>query len=178
MYTFDGVRSALSRRRPEIIAAFTAATDQEPWDRLPTHERINYLANLIIPFTNFALLPRSDRDSCRRTLHIAARHGERRSEQGFSDETLFQDLYHFRSAICSQLKNLDSSEVFTEAVLRIDKLVSLASLAALRGYYRSDYEARGEWPDVIDEISESSEAVFSEESESRLEELSELELTT
>lgn len=142
----------LVEHRLEIAEAFNHATSREPWMNLPAPERINFLKNLIVPMAELAMAETPDPGLCRRALHMAARHGERRHEQGFPDGILFKDVYYFRQAICSYLDYTRSPDLFAEAIRRVDGLLTLLCLASLRGFYRDDFEARGEWPDTLDEL--------------------------
>jgi hypothetical protein len=39
-----------------------------------------------------------------------------------------------------------------DAILRVDSLISLASLSSLRGYHRRTFAMRGQWPAVLDQL--------------------------
>ncbi|MEX2581807.1 MAG: PAS domain-containing protein [Gemmatimonadota bacterium] len=151
MTTLHDVQTRLAQHAPDIIDGFNRSTEQEPWIHLPEQERLNFLRNLIEPLTEVALSTSGDSKVYRRALHVAARHGERRHAQGLPEQILFDDLYLFRRAVCSQIE-CDDGALYAEAVNRIDAVLSLATFASLRGYYRDDFEARHQWPDTIDEI--------------------------
>lgn len=152
MCKFQEFRTDIIGHVGDIAAAFNVATSKDPWLHLPEPERINFLRNLIQPMAELALSDHPDPILCRRALHMAARHGERRHEQGMSDTVLFDDVYYFRQAICSQLDYRREPELYGEAIRRLDSLLTLICLASLRGYYRDDFEAKGAWPDTLDEL--------------------------
>lgn len=106
--------------------------------------------------TTLALLAPHDRELCRTLLHRAAAHGEMRLEQGLPDALLFQELYLARESLWTYIKEHDPDYggLRSEAILRIDMALSLAAKASLRGYHRPAFEARGEWPQVIDQLLE------------------------
>src|SRR5688500_13455687 len=91
----------------EVVRAFNSATARPPWSRLPEEERINYLRQLVRPLINLATTDTQNAHLCRRGLLIAARHGQRRHEQGFSEEILLQDFDVFGRAILALLAERD-----------------------------------------------------------------------
>lgn len=139
----------LSNRESAIIDQFNFVTERKPWNQLPNGERINYLRYMIQPLAQVVVSEGQDRKAYLRALHIAAHHGERRQGQGLPDSILFEDLSFFRWAVCSQIP-LEEEFDYLDTISRIDKLLTLASAAALRGYHRDVFEARGEWPDVLE----------------------------
>ncbi|MEX2570362.1 MAG: hypothetical protein WD737_03585 [Gemmatimonadota bacterium] len=152
MSILPDLHSDLTRRTDAIVIAFNLATERDPWRRLPEPERINFLRNLIRPLAEVAASDPVDAAVCRRVLHIAARHGERRRQLELPVQILFDDVYYFRYAVCSQIDYDGSADAYTAAVTRVDQVLSVVTLATLRGYYRDEFEARGEWPDTLEAL--------------------------
>jgi hypothetical protein len=133
-----------------VVEAFNTATEQEPWRSLPEEERINFLKYLIRPLIEAGLSEELDERKGAMALHIAARHGMRRHEQGLPDSILIEDVYHFRRAIYTHLAHHEDVMECTPIIARIDDLLTRAFQASLYGYYRDAFEARGEWPKALD----------------------------
>ncbi len=152
MDTLRDLHRTLSAHTRDIVDAFNTATEREPWAKFAGEDRINSLRQVIEPFIALALVDSTEVALCRSALRAAAKHGEHRRNQGLPDETIFQDLYYFRKAVCSQLERDLPLELYTHAHARIDHLLALVASASLRGYYRGAYEARGDWPRVVDAL--------------------------
>jgi hypothetical protein len=86
-------------------------------------------------------------------LHVAARHGETRLKQGFTEAILFEELYLLRQAIWRYIRDRQDrpASLASEAIIRIDAILSLAGKASLRGFHQPTYVKRGEWPKAVDD---------------------------
>jgi hypothetical protein len=150
--TFREICERVGGDVPGVLRRFEATTRQEPWIHLPEGYRSEHLGEVIALACQLALQRPQDEEVCRQLLHTAARHGESRLHQGLPDSLLFQELYLARESLWVYLREQygRGSQLVAEAVLRVDTALSLASKAAIRGYHRPAFEARGQWPSTID----------------------------
>jgi hypothetical protein len=140
--------------KSDIVREFNAATACAPWDHLPEEERINFLRNLLEPLVRLTLVTPDGARLRRRTIVVAAYHGDRRRQQGFGDEILPQDFHALGQVIVSRLVQGDPETPETDAFQRIEGLLSVSCLASLRGFHRQQYEAQGRWPETLEVLDE------------------------
>ena len=147
------IREGVVNNVETILSHFRAATQEDPWIRLPQEYHANNLHTVVVAVAELALRPSEGApERCRSMLHAAAEHGEERLREGFDDSLLFRELYLLRTAIWHYVHQhpAGSSAEGFEAILRIDGALTLAVRASVRGFHRPTYETRGEWPHVID----------------------------
>jgi hypothetical protein len=137
---------------PEIVRAFNSATDRPPWSRLPEAERVDHLRRLAKPLVDLAASGVEDPKLCRRMLVLAVRHGQRRRDQGFTDDILVQDVHYFGAAVLTQFTTRYPEALPGPFVTRLEHLLSLICLASLRGYHRETFERQGRWPGVLADL--------------------------
>jgi len=155
MHVFNELQEGIAGSAREILGHLDEVTEEDPWIHLPRDYSINHLADVVEPMTTLALTRSGDRELCRRMLHIAAAHGEKRLEQGYPDSLIFQEFPMLRQSIWRYIRRFHDDNTGAhafEAMVRIDAALALATKASLRGFHRPTFEARGRWPDTIDEL--------------------------
>lgn len=152
MSTFHTIADRIATNVQEVLKRFDEVGEEDPWINLPGEYRVNYLSEVIALASTLALCAPDDEETCRKLVHGAAHHGETRLEQGLPDSIIFREVYLVRESVWSYIRQMDDTdtELATEAILRIDMALSLASKASLRGYHRPAFQARGSWPQAID----------------------------
>ncbi len=84
----------------------------------------------------------------------AAAHGRSRRPAGLDEEALLEEYDLLRRAalrVVSHLRADDASRV-AEAMARLDDAISVATRAALLGYYAPEFEARGDYERRLNEL--------------------------
>lgn len=154
MHAFYKIAESIAGNVPAVLERFDSVTEQDPWTHLPGDYRVNYLGEVIAMASRLALSAPDDAELCRELLRGAAHHGHTRLEHGLSDSIIFREVYLVRESIWGYIQENypDEGETAAEAIIRIDAALSLASKASLRGYYRAAFEARGTWPQVIEQM--------------------------
>jgi hypothetical protein len=80
----------------------------------------------------------------------AAAHARRRRLQGASQDTLLFELVLLRHAIWRVLRRRRGEGA--DVLLRIDRRITTAVLATLRGYHRDELKAAGQWPAALRQV--------------------------
>ncbi len=142
----------LIARSGEILVEWSALSVEQPWHALPEAHRLDSLPQVITGLIEAAICSPGDRELHRRQVAAAADHGEQRCSQGFAQELVLTEYYLMREAIWRILRRHRSHSRRTEAILRIDAAMNLATRASLAGYHRSEYEKAGKWPRALDEL--------------------------
>lgn len=132
-----------------IVEAWDQAAHGEPWLSLPKDYRIDHLPRVISGLAEASLCNPHDVDAHRSQLWAAAKHGAERRRHGFSEHMLFREYHLLRHIIWRYLQRQGYTKQ-VEAITRIDTAISLATTASLRGFYRSEFEERGEWPECLE----------------------------
>jgi hypothetical protein len=142
----------LIARSGEILVEWNALAVERPWHELPDTHRLDSLPEVITGLIEAAICSPGDRELHRQHVGAAAIHGEERRSQGFDQELLLTEYYLMREAIWRILRRHGSHARRTEAILRIDAALNLATRASLAGYHRSEYQNAGKWPQALDEL--------------------------
>lgn len=155
MHRFTELQEGIAGSVREILGHLDAVTEEDPWIHLPRDYRLNHLADVVEPMTTLALTRSADAELCRDMLHLAAARGEKRLEQGYPDSLIFQEFPMLRQALWRYIRRFHDGNHDPrsfEAMVRIDAALALATKASLRGFHRPVFEARGRWPETIDEL--------------------------
>jgi hypothetical protein len=149
MRAYPELYRALTVRRSDMIRDFKSATARPPWDGLVDPERNNFPLSLLGPLLRLTLLTPGSPTLCRKALVVSVSHGERRREQGCSEDILIQDFDELGRIVVTRLAKFDLETPETEAFRRIEGMLSVSYFASLRGYHRQAYEAQGLWPQTL-----------------------------
>lgn len=136
----------------EIMVEWNALTVERPWHDLPDTHRLDSLPEVITGLVEVAICAPEDRSLHLKKVEAAADHGEQRCSQGFEQELVLTEYYLMREAIWRILKRDPSHVRRTEAILRIDSALNLATRASLAGYHRPAYERAGKWPKALHDL--------------------------
>ncbi len=154
MRTLDEVRTAIKAHIPEILADLQASCDRQPWCTLPSEDRLNNLAEVATGLVDVALGSNVDRATRLKEVRAAAEHGEHRLNVGLPEDLLFVEFILLRQALWRYLQDHVPLRLAHDASARLDAAGTVATKAALRGYHRKEFEARGEWPQVINQLAD------------------------
>lgn len=141
----------------EIVTEWLAVATEEPWSGLTRDERLNHLPDLVRGILDASLCTPAEPRAHREKVAAAIQHGMQRRRQGFDGTLLFAAYTFIREAMRRHLLECDLPRpAATEALLRIDIATTVASLASLRGFYRSEHEKHGRWEELVEEMARES----------------------
>src|SRR5690606_8387727 len=141
----------------QILVEWEQLVREEPWFSLPPEHRIDSLPDVIISLVGASVCEPLDREAHRRNIEAACQHGSNRRKQGIPEHLIFTEYHLLRHAIWRFLTaNFRPSERITQAMLRIDSAIALATNASMWGYYRDEIQALGKWEEGMKRIAHSS----------------------
>lgn len=149
----QSLAASLKTHIPQVLEAWNTVAHEAPWLSLPAEAQLDHLPQAIQHLIDAVLLHPREGKAQRALIFTAAQHGEDRRRQGFSDHMIFQEYHLLRSALRRVFDSLPGevpSDV--EVIPRLDAGITAAAEASLRGYHRDYFEARGEWPDVLEQL--------------------------
>ncbi|MGH7662791.1 MAG: hypothetical protein ACRENI_00610 [Gemmatimonadaceae bacterium] len=136
----------------EILEDWQEATQEEPWLSLPREHRIDHLPAVVRGLIDVALCGPSSEAAHRAMVEASAKRGSDRRDQGTQQELVFTEHYLLRKAMQRYLERVAGPERASDALIRIDMAISLATRASLQGYHRRELERMDRWPAVLDLI--------------------------
>lgn len=137
----------------DVLAEWETLVREEPWFSLPADHRIDSLPDVVVGLVEASLCSPQDRESHRQKVEAAAEHGGHRREQGIPEHLILTEYHLLRRAIWRYLlRRFGQSDRTTEAIMRIDTAISLASNASMWGYHRPEIEAMGKWEEGMERI--------------------------
>lgn len=154
MFTLHEVSTGVCTRITELIETLEPFSEREPWVRLRVEDRTNALPHVVDLACALAFSRARQKSLCRAVVEAAAHHGTLRREQGVPESTLFEELALVRNALWADLQARygRDCDAVTEAILKVDTALSLASQASLRGFFRLEFEQRGTWEEALLEL--------------------------
>jgi hypothetical protein len=146
----DGAADGVAR---EVLGEWKRMGRSESWLTLPETMTFDHLPELLREIVRTALgRNRFDAVNARRVIETAAIHGETREREGFTENLLHTEYHLLRRSLWRFIREHMDGDGAIDAILRVDSLISLASLASLRGYHRNTFSSRGQWPAVLDQL--------------------------
>lgn len=143
----------LESQLPEVMAEWTAFSAEEPWLALAPEDRLDTLPEAVGALARWALKAPESEAARRRALELAALHGRTRRRQGYEDVLLFREYHAMREALWRFLRRAaGDATAAIGAMLTLDRALTYVTRAALLGYHAEELEARGEWPDRLEEL--------------------------
>jgi hypothetical protein len=137
----------------EVLTEWDRLVREEPWFSLPPENRRGELPDVIAAIAAATLCYPDRLDAHRSQVEAAALHGERRRAQGLPEHVIPSELHLLRQALWRYLtRRHGSSDRTTSAILRIDRGITVATNAAMWGYYRDEIEGMGKWEEGMDRI--------------------------
>ena len=144
---------ALKRNTIRIAELWDAAIDREPWLLSREHARADFVPELVTLMAEATLCDPPSRTSIHELAQAAARHAAGRAESGAEHSRVVFEYYLLRNALWAFFRELGEHDLRNAmAILHVDLAISIATRAALIGFYRSQFEAQGEWPQAIDRL--------------------------
>jgi hypothetical protein len=140
-----------------VVRSWNEMMRGTPLDSVKGTERLDNVPDLVLGMVEASLCNPADRASHEEKVAAAVKHGEVRREQGFSEELLFEEYDALRKAFWRTIRAIeDDAERCTMGILRIDLAMTLATHASMRGFFRKEIEATGDWDQEIRELADSS----------------------
>jgi hypothetical protein len=145
----DELRASTDR----IVELWTSAAEREPWILPRQHALPDFVPDLVSAIADATVCDPPTRESVYALAEAAALHAAGRAAQGTDHSRVVIEYYFLRSAIWAYLdernRNVDED---LRAILYVDVAVSVATRAALLGYYRKEYEQQGGWRSAVDRL--------------------------
>ena len=136
----------------EMVAEWREVGEDEVWLALPQNMDFDHLPDVLRALARATFVSRVDRDLARKVTDESAKHGSDRQEQGFQESYLYTEYTLLRRSTWELFQeHLAAGEAY-EAIVRADALISLSTLACLRGFHRSTFVERGDWPATLDRL--------------------------
>jgi hypothetical protein len=140
----------------QVLLEWEELVREQPWYSLPAEHRIDSLPDVVVGLVEAALCNPSDEGAHRQKVEAAAEHGFHRREQEIPESLIFTEYHLLRLAIWRYLsRRYPPSDRITQAMLRIDGAITVATNASLWGYYRPEIEALGKWEEGVARITSS-----------------------
>lgn len=137
----------------EVLVEWEQLVREQPWYALPPEHRIDSLPDVIVGLVEAALCDPESGESQRRNVTAAAKHGTHRCEQGIPEHLILTEYHLLRQAIWRYVtRTFGSSDRTTQAIMRVDVAITLATNASMWGYHRKEVEAMGKWEEVIERM--------------------------
>ena len=146
----------LKEHAPEIMRLW-AEVIQEPPLRLPPEHDLGELPEIVYDLIEVSLLHPHDIAAHEQKIADAVRHGERRRAAGVAEGVIWEEFAALREALRRYLARCRVPRwKHREALIRLDMAMSVAELAAIRGYHREAFERAGLWPTLIGQLARES----------------------
>ena len=143
----------LRSNAPRIVALWERAVAREPWILPRQHARPDFVPDLVTAIAAATVCVPPTRHAVRELAETAARHATGRRAEGVAHARVVLEYYFLRSAIWAYFgERHDAATAELRVILYVDVAVSVATRAALLGYYRRELEAQGSWPDALDRL--------------------------
>lgn len=126
---------------------------QEPWVLPRQLARPDFVPDLVAAIAEATVCLPPTRSAVLALAQTAARHAAGRAAVGAEHSRVVLEYYFLRSAIWTYFgERHQSVDEGLQAILYVDVAVSVATRAALLGYYQPQFDTQGEWPAVLDRL--------------------------
>ena len=132
-----------------IIDEWREIGSRELWHGLPPTMHFDHLPDVIAGLADVALTRGFERSAVEESLRLSAVHGEHRQIEGFPEQFIYTEYHLLRRSMWHFLYETAAAGDAARSVSRIDVAITLATMAALRGFHRSTFEQRGDWPAAL-----------------------------
>ena len=140
-----------------VLVEWETLVREQLWFSLPAEHRIDGLPDVVVGLVEASLCNPSDEQSHRQKIEAAAAHGQHRREQSIPEHLILTEYHLLRQALWHYLLGkFGSSNRATDAILRIDTAITLATNASMWGYHREEIEAMGKWEEGVERMTASS----------------------
>lgn len=139
----------------EVVQIFERVAVEGPSLQLPEENKEDVLPELIIGLVEASLCTPFDLDSHGKKVKAAVQHG--RFRDGFPEHPIFEHYDLLREAIWSYLRQkFRYRSRATDAIMRIDAAIDLATRGSLYGYHSLEYGIDGQMEDVVERLAAAS----------------------
>jgi hypothetical protein len=146
----------LKAHEPEVLELFREVISEPPI-RLPADHDLGRVPEIIHDLIQVSLIHPSDLQAHEAKVADAIAHGETRRKLGMEEQVIFEEFAAVREAL---RRYLERSAVDRwkrrEAMMRLDMAISVAELAAVRGFHREAFEQAGLWESLVGELAKHS----------------------
>lgn len=136
----------LSGSIAEIVARWERLVDREPWSRLTPTDRRDELPEFLTHLFDATVCGARKPDDVERLVDSATRHGEQRRRVGLDYDHVMEESALLRRAVWELAQSYRDEY---HEMIRVDAGLTVALMASLRGYARTELEARGEWSSTM-----------------------------
>ena len=144
----------LTRDPARIVALWERAVAAEPWILPRQLAKPDFVPDLVRAIAAATVCLPPTRESVLALAEAAARHAAGRAAEGVDHARVVIEYYFLRNAIWAYFGRWrrDAAQEELQAIVYVDVAISVATRAALLGYYRRQFEADGEWPEALDRL--------------------------
>jgi hypothetical protein len=147
----------LKREIPAVLSEWDRLIREEPWFSLPPDHWIDRLPDVVVGLVEASLCDPPSIEAHRKEVSAAASHGWHRRQQELPEHLILTEYHLLRQAIWRYIiERFGPSDRSTEAILRIDTVISIATNASMWGYHREEIEGLGRWEEGIERLCSSS----------------------
>ena len=140
----------LKRHTDRIAELWNRAIEREPWILGRELARPDFVPELVHLMAEATLCDPPSRQSIMHLAEAAARHAAGRATAGAEHARVVLEYYLLRNAMWAFFREHREEELRNAiAILHVDLAISIATRAALIGYYQREFEAQGEWPAAL-----------------------------
>ncbi len=144
---------AIKSHVSEVLVEWENLVREQPWYSLPPDHRIDSLPDVIVGLVEASLCNPVDEEAHRQKVDAACEHGTHRREQKIPEHLILTEYHLLRQAMWYYLvRKFGSSDPTTEAIMRIDTAITLATNASMWGYHRPEIEAMGKWEEGLERM--------------------------
>lgn len=141
---------------PDVLRIFRNVITEPPL-RLSAGHDLGVLPEVIQDLIEVSLLHPNDLAAHEHKVFDAVRHGEDRRRQGMEERIVFEEFAAIREALRRYLATCPVPRwKRREAIMRLDMAISVAELAAIRGFHRASFEKAGLWESLVTNLARSS----------------------
>lgn len=146
----------LAEHAPEILRlAGEAFAETALWR--PAGHSFEALAEVVVGLIDASLLHPHDLAAHERKIAAAVQYGEQRRAQGVAEQFVFGEFGAVREAIHRYLERCGRPRrVIRDARMRLEMAISVAELAAIRGFHRAEFERVGLWDALVGKLARES----------------------
>jgi hypothetical protein len=146
----------LTEHAPDILRLAAEAFAETALWRPPAHS-FEPLAEVVVDLMDASLLHPHDLAAHERKIAAAVCYGERRRAEGLTQQFIFGEFGAIREGIHRYLARCTAARhVVRDARMRLEMAVSVAELAAIRGFHRDSFERAGLWPSLTADLARES----------------------
>lgn len=143
----------LKANTERIVKLWEHGVEQEPWILPRQLARPDFVPELVASIAEATLCLPPSRPSLIALATTAARHARGRAAEGTDHTRVVLEYYFLRGAIWAYFRERrDAADADLRAILFVDVAISIATRAALMGYYRREFDARGTWPGILERL--------------------------